>query len=436
MVLEYFIFGVIALLMTGAQCEVIEVFAEEGSQAVLPCKGSPSSPKPPAIIWSKANKGTVWRKERNGLQYFGSRWSPKGTRSARCPHFQFERGDYSLEINNVIEEDGGIYSCRVENRHLVAESVVMLRIITVSTSPVVPVGENEVSITCNVTPWPYGATVQWTLNNSPFVSKTGITSNDDRAESVVREKATARLIGNWTCVVGYKGQEGRASTTLNVKGIIQPSKDDVKVYAAVGSAVTLPCVFSLGLIPSSSVWKKLRPLSLFKDAPSHLPASFSPPSSSSQSAVDKSASLTEVGFADEGKYTCSGIVNGQRLTRSMQLVVAKIDSSTLSKKSNSVTLTCQLTDTSEVTYYEWVHVAYDLNGTQSFGPTQRGKTLSINKVSEENGGEWACRFYGKEGILGNVTYNLQVMSKFKPLHFFYLWSYAENIRTCWLDARV
>lgn len=82
-----------------------------------------------------------------------------------------------------------------------------------------------------------------------------------------------------------------------------------------------------------------------------------------------------------------------------------------SQKKDSVLLTCQLSDTSEVTDYEWVHVTYDLNGTKSVGPVQKGKTLSI-KATEENRGEWACHFYRKDGILGNVTYHVQLMSKF------------------------
>lgn len=110
---------------------------------------------------------------------------------------------------------------------------------------------------------------------------------------------------------------------LSLTGIIQPSKDNSKVYAAVGSAVTLPCVFSPGLIPLSSAWEKLKPGSLFKPAPSHLPASFSASSSSSQPTLDKSATLKEVWFEDEGMYRCSGTVGRRRLTRYMQLVVAK-----------------------------------------------------------------------------------------------------------------
>uniref|UniRef100_A0A8C2WI82 Ig-like domain-containing protein n=1 Tax=Cyclopterus lumpus TaxID=8103 RepID=A0A8C2WI82_CYCLU len=339
------------------------------------CKCSPLYPFIPTILWSKANKGTVWRKERNGLQYWGYSWFQR----VRCPNSRFEKGDFSLQINNVREGDGGV----------------VVKVVT------------SVINYCKVTPWPHGATVRWTLNNSPFVPQAGIAANRGTTENVVREKATARLTGNWTCVVDYKGKEGRASAALAVKGVIHPSKDDTKVYAAVGSAVTLPCVFSPSLIPSNPVWEKLKPGFLFKPAPGRLPTSFS--SSFSQHPSDQSASLKEVGLEDEGRYRCSGSIAGQRLTRNMQLVVAK-SNSIPSKDTGSATLTCQLTDTSEVTDYEWVHVVYDLNGTRSVGSLQKGKSVSISRVSKENQGEWACRFYGRDGILGNITYHIQLMS--------------------------
>lgn len=41
----------------GARCEVIEVLAEAGSQAVLPCKCKPSTRYSPNIMWVKANQG-------------------------------------------------------------------------------------------------------------------------------------------------------------------------------------------------------------------------------------------------------------------------------------------------------------------------------------------------------------------------------------------
>lgn len=72
---------------------------------------------------------TVWRKQKSGLQYWGSAWSLKGIQRAECPHFKFERGDYSLQINSVREEDGGVYSCRVENVDRVTENIVRLRVI-------------------------------------------------------------------------------------------------------------------------------------------------------------------------------------------------------------------------------------------------------------------------------------------------------------------
>lgn len=113
--------------------------------------------------------------------------------------------------------------------------------------------------------------------------------------------------------------EGRCSYNVlfhSPAGIIQPLKDNSKVYAAVGSAATLPCVFSPGLILSNTVWEKLQPGSLYEPAPSRL--LLTRPSSS-----DASAMFEEVWFEDAGTYRCSGTVERRQFTRNMQLVVAK-----------------------------------------------------------------------------------------------------------------
>lgn len=89
---------------------------------------------------------------------------------------------------------------------------------TVSISPSGPMWDNDVFISCNVTPMPYGASVWWMLNNSPFVKQSKITLNHNITKSVVREKVTVRLTGNWTCVVSYRGEVGKASVSLTPKG--------------------------------------------------------------------------------------------------------------------------------------------------------------------------------------------------------------------------
>lgn len=90
--------------------------------------------------------------------------------------------------------------------------------LTVTIYPSAPIWGRAVSVTCNVTPLPYGSSVQWFLNNSPFGLRTRINSDQDVSKSVVRETATAKLTGNWTCVVSLKGKEGRSSATMSVKG--------------------------------------------------------------------------------------------------------------------------------------------------------------------------------------------------------------------------
>ena len=77
------------------------------------------------IVCDTSLHSTVWRKEKNGLQYRGASW----TQRAKCPHSQFERGDFSLQLNDVTEQDGGIYTCKVVGEHRVAESRIMLIII-------------------------------------------------------------------------------------------------------------------------------------------------------------------------------------------------------------------------------------------------------------------------------------------------------------------
>lgn len=89
------------------------------------------------------------------------------------------------------------------------------------------------------------------------------------------------------------------------------------------------------------------------------------------------------------------------------------------KQKYSTTLTCQLSNASEVTEYEWAHVTYDENGTAIVGSIQKGKDIIITDGSEESWGEWTCSFYGQDGLLGNVTYNTHLMSKFSFLVFFY-----------------
>lgn len=98
---------------------------------------------------------------------------------------------------------------------------------TVSISPSVPLLDSQFSMSCKVTPEAQGATVQWTLNNNSSIEAIE-TSQSKTTESTVRGVASARLAGNWSCVVGYKGQVGRAYVTLTTKGKILKTGQEFK----------------------------------------------------------------------------------------------------------------------------------------------------------------------------------------------------------------
>lgn len=54
---------------------------------------------------------------------------------------------------------------------------------------------------------------------------------------------------------------------------------------------------------------------------------------------------------------------------------------------------------------------YGPNDTQTVTSVQKTKSFRIQEVNEKDVGEWVCRYYGKQGILGNVTYELHVMGR-------------------------
>lgn len=77
--------------------------------------------------------------------------------------------------------------------------------------------DSPFSISCDVTPQAEDATVQWTLNNISSIEAIE-TLQVAPTKRLILGRASAGLEGNWTCVVGYKGEVGRASVTLTVKG--------------------------------------------------------------------------------------------------------------------------------------------------------------------------------------------------------------------------
>lgn len=90
---------------------------------------------------------------------------------------------------------------------------------TVSISPSLPLWGSQFSISCKVSPGAPGAAFEWALNNSSAIEGVEI-SQTDAADSAVRGVASTSLEGTWSCVVGYKGQVGRASAALTLKGSI------------------------------------------------------------------------------------------------------------------------------------------------------------------------------------------------------------------------
>ncbi|KAK2903320.1 hypothetical protein QQF64_009743 [Cirrhinus molitorella] len=384
----------LALVFEGVQCQEHEVFVAHGSVAVLPCVDESSAlSHPTAVYWSrmvgKALK-TVWRRDKSGLEFRPVKDPPR----ANCPVPNFGRADYSLHITETTFEDGGMYICEVEGKTRMRKFI-NLRVVKVSLSPAVVVEGSRMEAVCDVSPGTQSVKMNW-KRNSKSPSRVSI------------YRASQRDAGIWTCQVPYNGRVVEATASLEVKGIAIPQNDSSVVYADVGSSVSLPCIFTDGLIPNTTMWTRTSTTSNAR-----LPASFDKSAGPSESAT-----IQRVENGNEGTYKCSGMMrglNGQRIEvqRRMELVVSQVLRSSSSSGNGPVTLTCQLSKSDQITSYEWFRVTYGPNNTQTVTSVQKTKSLRIQEATEKDAGEWVCRYYGKEGVLGNATYQLYVMGAVK-----------------------
>ncbi|XP_051575889.1 uncharacterized protein LOC127453509 [Myxocyprinus asiaticus] len=390
----------LALVFEGGECWNHEVFVAYGSVAVLPCVDEFSELlRPTAVYWSRVVDNvqkTVWRREKSGLEF-----RPVTNPSrAYCPFPNFGKGDYSLHITGMTDKDGGKYVCEVEGKTRMMK-IIMLRVIKVSFSPAIVVEGSVVEVTCRISPEPGFGSQQVSKN-----------LNGESTSKKVLYNVSQRNAGNWTCQVSYKGVSGEATASLQVKGIVTPQDDSSVVYAAVGTSVSLPSVFTEGPIPNTVTWVRT---SKTKNSSLPLPSSFNQSLGSSVSlpSWERSAWIKRVEDGDEGIYTCSGMMEGSngvriKVQRRMQLVVTQVQSSSASSRHGPVTLTCHLSDSSGITSYEWLRVTYGVNNTQTVTFVKKSKDLRIQKVTEKDIGEWVCRYYGRQGVLGNITYQLHM----------------------------
>ncbi|KAM9489272.1 lymphocyte activation gene 3 protein [Clarias gariepinus] len=383
-----------------------EVFVASGSVAVLPCVMSYPVKHSTAVTWKRimeknSEERTVWRRDKSGLEFRPVGQAPR----VNSPYSNFGNSEFSLHIEGTREEDAGMYLCEVDGQDI---KKIMLYVIKVSFTPAVVFEGDQLILSCTVSPQSQRIIRKWELNGSP-------TPIQRAMPTYTISKVSQKDAGTWSCLIVQQERNVNASISVQVKGILFPRDTSEVVYAALGSSVTLPCIFSKEYLLQTAHWEKV---SETYNQPADLPLFFNVSDSFGVSQhptgqVDRSLFIQSVQDGDNGTYRCSSQVkeNGQhgKVERNIKLVTAQI---LTSKRNGNTVLTCRISNTSQVTGYEWIYVEYGENYTQTFTSVQKS-TSNVLKVPKDKHlglGEWMCSFYNQNQLLGNVTYHLQMMS--------------------------
>lgn len=106
------------------------------------------------------------------------------------------------------------------------------------------------------------------------------------------------------------------------------------------------------------------------------------------------------------------------------LFPVSVKPSGLVSEGKSVSLTCTLSDCSQVDRFEWTKVTANSNQTDPTDPPEQASVLTskgaklgglnsdrtflIPRVSEQHAGEWVCSLYSKEILVGQIPFQLHV----------------------------
>ncbi|KAM7066202.1 lymphocyte activation gene 3 protein isoform 2-T2 [Acridotheres tristis] len=397
-----------------------KVWVREGSSAVLPCHLSPRKTRESSkqlsdkisVLW-KRHGGSVHQEPHvvlevgySGLQKTAQLMKPR----VSLQDSTLRNGNFSLRIDPVRSEDVGLYEAQVKYKTEVHSCHVELGVITVTLSPPSPVIENEqLLMSCNSSHRASLVETCWFHDKHP-----GPTSRTfcflSGALSVFHP--TMSDVGSWRCRLRYSDKEIISATfNLQILGFDGPTNP--VVYAAAGSAATLPC--SLSYLPSAfgmsvvaAHWSHL--------AGGHLQDWGIPQNLSSRSFP---LHLPAVGLGDAGQYRCAVSVGHRTISRDVNLAVVTVIPSIQGPVSegNRLLLICSLTYSQGHERFQWTHLnsaptksklavatPHNLEGRSSW----MRHILEIPQVSQKDTGTWECSVYGPEGRLGAAEYDLQI----------------------------
>ncbi|KAH0628561.1 hypothetical protein JD844_009898 [Phrynosoma platyrhinos] len=392
------------------------VWAKEGGQALLPCYLSAQKLE---STWRQLYKGLTVRWVQHGGRSHKKRhlvlkvepsglkkWSRSMMHRVAIWDIGFLSGNFSLQIDPLMNDDAGIYEALVKYGSNVWCCRLELGVVSVTVDPPSPLVESEPTrLTCNCTHPEKPTKIRW-FHAGLLIPTTGRFIYLDQSLFI------SRLVGSdsgpWVCELIFADGE-RISATYNLRVIGFAEKIVPVIYTAAGSDAQLPCILNhnpldYGISNMSVYWNYMerRGVKTFtygngRDFTLHLPA---------------------VGSADAGQYLCEITIQGTTITQNVILAVMTVivsSEETAITEGSYLLFTCSLSYHAGHERFQWRKLGFKPPNNASRSEELLGPTLEFSPVSLNDAGTWECQVYGPEGMLGSVQHHLAITG---TLHFF------------------
>uniref|UniRef100_H9GAP6 Lymphocyte activation gene 3 protein n=1 Tax=Anolis carolinensis TaxID=28377 RepID=H9GAP6_ANOCA len=369
---------------------------------LLPLKTLPTLPVPTTFFSrcssSHRKRRLILKVDPSGIK----KWSRSMIHRLSIWDAGFLRGNFSLQIDPLLNDDTGIYEMLVKYGSSVWCCQVKLGVVSVTANPPGPLVElGAVKLTCNCTRSEKPIKIRWFHAGLPIPTTGRFIS---QGQALFISSSFGNDSGPWLCqLIFADGEIISATYELQVIGFTE--KTIPVVYTAAGSDANLPCILNYkpldyGISDVAVHWKHMGRREMKATA-----------TSIRGNQRNFSLYLPAVGPEDAGQYLCEVTIQGTTITQNVTLAIMTVIRSsegTAVTEGSHLMLTCNLSYHTGQERFRWQKLGSMPTESASRKAEVLKHTLEISPVSLSDAGTWECQVYGPDEMLGSVQHRLEI----------------------------